>query len=77
MRIQLCKVGLRGAGCEELVETLRSEGHEVTSEDCMDRCSTCDLGGMVGKIEGHWVAAGNARGLRKRIAEAAELAADD
>jgi len=77
MRIQLCKTGLRGAGCEALVETLRTDGHEVTTEDCMDRCETCDLGGMIGKVEGHWVAAGNERGLRKRIAGVAEILADD
>ena len=54
--IQLCKTGCFDAGAKGLAEDLRAAGYEVSFELCLDRCSHCERGEIVGKVDGILVA---------------------
>lgn len=77
VRIELCKTGLLMAKARGLPETLKTMGHEVSVQDCLDRCETCDMGGILGRIEGEWIAAGKEERFLLRVEEAVDLLSQD
>lgn len=54
--IVLCKTGCFQSGAKELPDLLRAAGHEVRLELCFDRCSHCERGAIVGRVDEEWVA---------------------
>ena len=77
MVIDLCKTGLLMARAKELPEQLRAQGHRVQVHDCLDRCETCDMGGLLGRVEGVWIAAGKKERFLGRLDEALEMLAEE
>ncbi|MBM66020.1 MAG: hypothetical protein CMH55_07295 [Myxococcales bacterium] len=77
MIIDLCKTGILMAKAKDLPELLRGQGHQVNVHDCLDRCDTCDMGGILGRVDGIWIAAGKKDRFLGRLEEALEVLESD
>ncbi len=72
MIIDLCKTGLLMAKAKDLPDHLRDQGYQVNVHDCLDRCDTCDMGGILGRVDGIWLAAGKKDRFLGRLEETLE-----